>query len=87
MVLQSVLYPRRTKSGKLISLEKAKEWIKQNGYKLTFKGKKVHITDKYYRFRQNEPLTEKKKKEGWDYATDVLKNGVQLIWMYPNPSL
>jgi hypothetical protein len=81
MVIQTVLYPRKNINGKVNSLEKAKKWIIKNGYKVTYKGKKVHITQNFYRFRQAEPLTEKQKKKGAYYVTDKLRNGVHLIWM------
>ena len=96
MVLQTVLVPTVNKNGKAISLKKAIKWVKSKGYKeyFTYKSKDpssgmvkkikkgVHITDKYYRFRQAEPLTQSQKKKGWAYASDKLKNGVILIWMY-----
>jgi hypothetical protein len=48
--IQSVLIPKSK-----FTLIKAKKWIRNNGYRLTFHGKKVDITNNYYRFRQKSP--------------------------------
>lgn len=48
--IQSVLLPRND-----FSLENAKAWIKQNNFLTSYEGKSVHVTDKYFRFRQKDP--------------------------------
>lgn len=48
--IQSVLL-----SKKKYSLETAKEFIKKHGFKTEYKGKGVHETENYYRFRQDDP--------------------------------
>jgi hypothetical protein len=58
--IQSVLIPKSK-----YSLSEAKKWIKDNGFRLTFHGKKVDITKNYYRFRQKSPGgTMRTKTEG-----------------------
>lgn len=57
------------------TLAEAKKWIKIHGYKEEFKGKKVHETDKYYRFRQADP------KPG-NYITKQANEGVKLVIEY-----
>lgn len=69
MRVQAVLIPKDK-----FTQAAANSWIKKHGYKLTFYGKKVHITDKYYRYRQEKP------NKG-TYAIKRLKNGVKLIMM------
>lgn len=70
MQTQSVVIPKKD-----FSLNEAKKWIKENGYKLTFYGKPVDITVGFYRFRQMAPSRFDKKS----YKTKVLKNGILLI--------
>ena len=77
MTLQSILYPKSKGS-----LEQAKKWIVKNGYLLHYKNKAIDITDKYYRFRQAQPLSKKKIAMGWYY---FIKNekGIKFIIMAP----
>ena len=67
MVLQSVLIPKSK-----FTLKEAKKWIREHGYKESFYGKDVDITEKFYRFRQAAP------KHG-EYYVKKLSNGVELI--------
>lgn len=65
---QSVLIPQ-DKFNKV----QADRWIMAHGYKLTFYGKKVHITDQFFRYRQMA------LKKGQKKCTFTLPNGVKLI--------
>jgi hypothetical protein len=70
LVIQSVLIPKDK-----FTLNKARKWIADNHFKLTFWGKPVDITDKYYRYRQMAPSRFVKDK----YITIDFKDGVKLI--------
>lgn len=48
--VQSVLIPRSS-----FTLTEAKAWISSHGYKTSFEGKGVDVTESYYRFRQAAP--------------------------------
>ena len=67
--LQSVLIPKSK-----FTLSEAKKWIKDNKYKETYYGKDVHVTKKYYRFRQSKPQKDKQ------YYIKTLENGVKLVF-------
>jgi hypothetical protein len=66
---QSVLIPKSW------TKVEAERWIKAHGYKITFYGKKAHITEKYRRYRQRSP----KKGKGIKVRTLRLPNGVKLV--------
>ena len=48
--IQSILIPRTS-----FTLQEANKWIKDHNFKLKFKNKRVHITQRFYRYRQHEP--------------------------------
>ena len=73
--IQSVIFEK-----KHWTIPKAEKYLKDNGYKTTFYGKKVDITPNFYRYRQLAPSRFK------NYITKKLRkskshkhNGVQLI--------
>ena len=70
MRIQSILIPK-----KKFSRNQADNWIVNNGHKLTFHGKEVHETEKYYRYRQRRPM----KDSG--FGIKVLPNGIRFIMM------
>jgi hypothetical protein len=67
--IQTVLIPRT------FTLKMARAWIKLHKYKLTFRGKPVDITTYFYRFRQAAVRPHAR------YFTQVLPNGVELVFM------
>lgn len=69
MPVQSVLIPKDK-----FTLQEAKKFIKDNGYKLTYYGKSVDITRNYYRYRQRKPT-------GHSYYISTIKGGVKLVMM------
>lgn len=71
MHIQSVLIPKRT-----FTLVQAKAWIKKHGYKLTYHGKEVDITEKFYRFRQKAP------KKDMRYFVRHIEQGILYVMMY-----
>jgi hypothetical protein len=71
-IVQSVRVPKDQ-----FTLRQAKSWVKKHGYKLTFKGKGVDVTENQYRFRQRDPGTPHKR-----VRTKVLPNGVEMILYY-----
>lgn len=71
LTLQTVLIPKDK-----YTLEEAETWIKQNNYKVSFYGKKVDITENFYRFRQASPRKFIKNS----YRTKKLENGVQIVF-------
>lgn len=70
LVIQSVLIPKDK-----YTLIQSRKWIADNHFKLSFYGKQVDITDKYYRYRQLAPSRFVKDK----YITIDFKDGVKLI--------
>ena len=48
--IQSVIIPKAK-----YSLSEANAWIKGHDFKISFHGKKVHVTKNYYRYRQTPP--------------------------------
>jgi hypothetical protein len=70
LVIQSVLIPKDK-----YTLIQSRKWIADNHFKLSFYGKQVDITDKYYRYRQMAPSRFVKDK----YITIDFKDGVKLI--------
>ena len=56
-MIQSILIPKAH-----YSLAEAKKWLMKQGLKTHFGPKEVHITDEYYRFRQEEPRRDRKYK-------------------------
>jgi hypothetical protein len=70
--VQSVYFKKRK-----FSKEQAISWLLSHNYKFI----KIHETDDYYKFRQNDP--EQLKKEGYtDYKNISLNNGVILVLVY-----
>ena len=59
----------------MYSYNDAKHWIKEHGFKQSYKGKLGHKEGNYYRFRQSDPV------KGAKYITKTLNNypGVKLI--------
>ena len=53
-VIQSVLISRR------LSRREADSIIRRNGWCLTFRGKPVDVTDKYYHYRQHDVNSRKR---------------------------
>lgn len=73
MVLQCILFPRKTKNGKINSKEKIDKWIKRITNSKQFK---IKMNDKYHIFTFN------KKIKGYSYAVDSFRNGAKVIYMY-----
>lgn len=69
MELHTILVPR-----KKFNLTQAKKWIIDHGYKVSYYGKKPHITANYIRFRQLKPRKDAK------YITKKLPNGIQFVF-------
>ncbi len=75
-LVQSVIFKKSK-----YSLEEAKKWLKENKYK--YKG--VDEKKEFWRFRQLNPVTVKRKGYG-HYITKPLENsGVELIIVYKEP--
>jgi hypothetical protein len=70
MVVQSVVIPKKN-----FTLAKAKQWIKDNKYKVSFFGKGVDKTVNTYRFRQVAPSVIKPKT----YRMKNIKDGIKLV--------
>ena len=70
MVIQSVLIPRDR-----FNLNEAKKWLRRHDFISNYKGKPVHITKNYYRFRQTKPLKNAK------YSILPLNDGVLFVLM------
>ena len=68
MPVQSILFDK-----KLWSQKDAEKWLKQHKYKISYYGKKVHITKNKLRYRQTKP-----KKE-YRYRTINIGNGIEFI--------
>ena len=66
--IQTVLVP------KSFGLKEANKWISENGYKTSFYGKPVDITENYYRYRQKKP------SKTYTYRTRTLANGIQIVY-------
>jgi len=66
--VQSILIPKNK-----FSLNEANSWIRKHNYKLTYKGKKVHVTDKYYRYRQMIPNPK------LNYNVTTIDKGIKFI--------
>jgi len=67
--LHTILVPRNR-----YTLTLAKKWIREHGYKVTYYGKKPHVTTNFIRFRQLKP------REGANYVTKKLPNGIQFVY-------
>ena len=67
-MIQTILIPKNK-----FSLKEAEKWIVKNKYKKSFYGKKVDITENYFRFRQESPLKFK------NYYAKRLKNGIIIV--------
>lgn len=70
MEVQSVVIPKER-----FTFKQANRWIKDNGYKLTFYGKPVHLTVGFYRYRQQSPSRFEKES----FRTKRLKDNVFLV--------
>jgi hypothetical protein len=70
LIIQSVLIPKNK-----FTLIKARKWIANNHFKLSFYGKQVDETENYYRYRQMAPSRFIKDK----YITKDFKDGVKLV--------
>ena len=57
------------------TITKAKKWIKNHDFKVTFYRKEPDITENYFRFRQMAPSRFKKDS----YATKEISEGVKLV--------
>ena len=55
------------------SFAEALDFIERNGFKSSFYGKPVDITDHFYRFRQRKP------QPNYRYITKDIKPGVRFI--------
>jgi hypothetical protein len=66
-MLQTILIPKSN-----FTLSEAVFWLKDHNYP----HHKIDITDKFYRFRQHNPI------EHSNYYTHSLKNGIQLVHSY-----
>ena len=67
-MIQSILIPRKT-----FTQSEAYNWIVSHKFKPSLHGKKVHITNNYYRYRQKPPKYRTK------YKIITLSNGVKFI--------
>lgn len=56
--VQAILF---AKDGKYNTIAKQKKWMNKHGLKL-LKGKDVHVTDKYFRWRVRTPNPEYEKR-------------------------
>lgn len=68
MTVQTILIPR-----KIYSLKEAEKWIKDHGYKSSYYGKPVDITENYYRFRQKKPNSK------FLYKTIRIQGGIKIV--------
>jgi hypothetical protein len=66
--IQSILFDRDK-----FTLYRARSWLKRNGFRLRHRNKEVHVTDKYFRFRQKDPDPNK------TYKTYHLPDGLTII--------
>lgn len=71
MEIQSVLIPKKN-----FTMKQAVAWLNSKKMKTTFAGKKVDITDKYFRFRQRQP------KKTARYFVRHVENGILYVVMY-----
>ena len=78
MPIQSILVPVE------MGMIKAKKWLKEHKYKITFHGKHVHKTQHYLRFRQMAPRPASEVR----YRTIVIdkEKGIKAITEYPKKS-
>lgn len=68
--IQSIIFNKKN-----YTLKQSQEWIKKHGYKLTFYGKPVDITENYYRYRQQSP-----KK--WKTYRNKIDDGLYIVLGY-----
>lgn len=75
-LVQSVLFDR-----KYWDIQTASEWLREHDLKSHFDGKKVDVTNNYFRFRQHTPM--KKLR----YRTIKTKDHISfIVGFFPNPS-
>ena len=66
--VQTVLVPKKD-----FTYNQALSWIHRHGYRTSFYGKGVDVTENFYRFRQAPP------RKGVEYYTETLPNGVEIV--------
>jgi hypothetical protein len=71
MITQSVLIPRDK-----FTYRQAVNWIRSHDYMVTYRGKPVDKTEKYWRFRQKDP------SKKYRYRSHKLPNDIILILGY-----